>query len=649
MKLGKIHILLFTFLIVSGAVGGATEQKPGARIVFDLGEIVVISEREESAGLQSTEIKDEDRITAETADDVSEALSTMKGVVITTGSKDEARIIIRGFDQEKVVFMLDGVPIYSPYYGDLDISELPTGNLSRIVVEKGASSALYGVNSMGGVVNLVTQKPLEGYNLDVTAEMGRNDYYRLNLNHGYKSQEGYYYQLSTGYKDTDGFQLSSDFDPPEGASPAEDGNLRENSHYTGFNASFKLGYEWDDLNELSVSYNMVDSEKGIPPSVEGKTRYWRFPVWKKHTAGIYSRIATGTMGYFRSNIFYHKYDNILKSYESDEYSEIQWTSAYDDYSFGAQLQYFLTSSDEYNLRSGIFFTEDNHKSQDDLGEPWEQYEAQTFSFALEGDWEPLKKVTLEAGFHYDLLNQIDTGDHMTAGNDATSFNPHLSVGYETGKGQRIFAAAAFKNRFPTLHQLYTEEYGNPGLKLQESVNYEIGYNLQLNRVKFQTAFFYSDISNLIDRKSRNDPFENINEAKSSGLETGVDIFPAEDLQISLSHTWTETKNESPGTLQEELPHIPTHSVNLFTEYKTFFGLQLSLNGIWRSTRYEYDRDDNKLEVDSYSLWDIRAEQEITSRLRVYAAVKNIFDEDYYEEIGYYRAGRDYRLGLIFQK
>ncbi len=66
--------------------------------------------------------------------------------------------------------MLDGIPIYSPYYGDLDLSELPIKNLSRLVVEKGAASALYGVNNMGGVVNLITRKPTEGINLGISAK-----------------------------------------------------------------------------------------------------------------------------------------------------------------------------------------------------------------------------------------------------------------------------------------------------------------------------------------------------------------------------------------------------------------------------------------------------------------------------------------------
>ncbi len=84
------------FLVLAGICPVAAET--GEKLVFDLGEIVVISEEEESKSARTTDAKDLDQFTSETADNVAEALSNMKGLVVTTGTKNEARVLIRGFD-----------------------------------------------------------------------------------------------------------------------------------------------------------------------------------------------------------------------------------------------------------------------------------------------------------------------------------------------------------------------------------------------------------------------------------------------------------------------------------------------------------------------------------------------------------------------
>jgi iron complex outermembrane recepter protein len=71
---------------------------------------------------------------------------TMRGV---GGSASAARNL----------FMIDGVPVNSPYAGTLDYSSLPMLGVDRVEVTPGPFSALYGSNAIGGVINIITKEP----------------------------------------------------------------------------------------------------------------------------------------------------------------------------------------------------------------------------------------------------------------------------------------------------------------------------------------------------------------------------------------------------------------------------------------------------------------------------------------------------------
>ena len=55
--------------------------------------------------------------------------------------------------------LLDGVPFIAGDTGELNFESIPAGMVDRIEVVKGASSALYGSNALGGVINVIT-KPI---------------------------------------------------------------------------------------------------------------------------------------------------------------------------------------------------------------------------------------------------------------------------------------------------------------------------------------------------------------------------------------------------------------------------------------------------------------------------------------------------------
>lgn len=137
----------------------SSDTMPGH--VFKLGEVVVTAER--NKGLYSTISASQLQFFAKT--DVSKALNLLPGITLSAvGPRNEAMIYLRGFDLRQVPLFIDGIPVYIPYDGYVDLARFTTFDLAEINVSKGYTSVLYGPNALGGAINLISRKPVKKLN-----------------------------------------------------------------------------------------------------------------------------------------------------------------------------------------------------------------------------------------------------------------------------------------------------------------------------------------------------------------------------------------------------------------------------------------------------------------------------------------------------
>ncbi len=233
-------------------------------------------------------------------------------MTVSVGSKNEQNINVRGFNERYVPTFLDGIPIYIPYDGYVDTGNLPTSSLSKITLTKGISSALYGPNTMGGVINIVTMKPQKAIEGEMEFGYAEEKAYHTNINLGSRLDK-FYFMLSGGYLNSDGFRLSDDFD----ANAIEDGGLRDNSDVEQKSGALKIGFTPTDNQEYAIGVNTVSMEKGLPPSASlaDKTRYWRFTDWDKDTYYLIGNIDFTEQFSAKIRAFHDEYYNVLDSYD----------------------------------------------------------------------------------------------------------------------------------------------------------------------------------------------------------------------------------------------------------------------------------------------------------------------------------------------
>lgn len=94
------------------------------------------------------------------AKNLSEAMKTLPGVTIngpSSGNPSDS-IKMQGFDSDYVKILVDGVAVNGDVGGSVSVNAIPVENVDHIEVVQGASSALYGSDAMGGVINIITKK-----------------------------------------------------------------------------------------------------------------------------------------------------------------------------------------------------------------------------------------------------------------------------------------------------------------------------------------------------------------------------------------------------------------------------------------------------------------------------------------------------------
>lgn len=91
---------------------------------------------------------------------ISEALLNIQGAYIKDyGSVGDLKTVsLRGSNPEQVLVLLDGQRLNNPQTGQIDLSTITLDEIERVEILRGGSSAIYGADAIGGVLNMITRR-----------------------------------------------------------------------------------------------------------------------------------------------------------------------------------------------------------------------------------------------------------------------------------------------------------------------------------------------------------------------------------------------------------------------------------------------------------------------------------------------------------
>jgi iron complex outermembrane receptor protein len=144
------------------------------------GVVVTASKRDQS--LQeipvSVSLLDSKTIQERNSITIDDALRYVPGVNMV-----QSQVNIRGMSGysrgigSRVLLLLDGLPLLTGDTGEITWETIPTLQVDRVEVVKGAGSALYGSSALGGVINVITRDAKEGSGVQVRAYTGVYDHH----------------------------------------------------------------------------------------------------------------------------------------------------------------------------------------------------------------------------------------------------------------------------------------------------------------------------------------------------------------------------------------------------------------------------------------------------------------------------------------
>jgi outer membrane cobalamin receptor len=651
-------ILLSLLIALEYGVVYADDQA----LAFKQGEVIVYGERTPAEVIGASQILTEKDIRALGARNVAEVLQAAVGLRIDTAptslggnGKHESLVSLRGFDPRNVIVLIDGVPVYEPFFRVLDLRQIPVADVAKIKIVKGATSVLYGPNALAGIINIITKKGDGPPKARI--ESGYGDVNRYDAGGTVRGgANGFEYVFTPGFETSDGYRISDDFEKTRN----EDGGLRENSDYTDYYLSGKVGWT-KAANSIALSANHYGFEGGVPFNMEAiePSTLWR-KDWQKTGAALHGELAPSDFFYARARAFYTRFYNTITTYEDSTMSAVlddgDAVSTYDNDVAGAILmpQFLLGKAGTITL-SGIYKI-DLTSTQSELGAQWLDFGAETWSAAAQYE-AAVSIVRFTGGVAWHFFRRTETpGDVLGKDNEAIDWQAGAAV--VPLPWLEIFAAVAQKSAFPDLRTLYGSN-GNPDLKPEYALNIDAGVRANpIPQLGLETGWFYSEVTDLIGKRELGNEFtyENVDNATITGIESAVSLsFFQGAFTTRLSHTYMDTTDDREDRNLKSLDFRPEQMAFTDARVRLPFGTALSAQYAYTGERkYEEPSRDREVKtLPEVGLFNARLSQIVTwdeneTSCEFFVEGKNLGDVYYEQAPQKASPGRMIRAGLAFE-
>lgn len=258
----KSFLFLCT-LLYSPLIYGQQTELPDTVLL----ENVVITATRQATLLERTpeviRVISSNEIMSMNASNTGEILEHITGISIETGTGSglpkRSTVSMNGFPANYILIFIDGVHLLSDHiHTGQNVDLIPPENIDRIEIIKGAASAQYGSDAMGGIINIITKKSGDKPNLTISSDIGSYASFstgmslRVPVNPKVKSSTFVNWNQSDGYPilkpehrignmGYTHFTLMNSLDI----------TLNEKSYFTTFLYYIQNSMEWSDDNKYS--------------------------------------------------------------------------------------------------------------------------------------------------------------------------------------------------------------------------------------------------------------------------------------------------------------------------------------------------------------------------------------------------------------
>ncbi len=599
--------------------GFAQEQVVDSTKVEQLDEVVITDSRfalkRENSGKTVIKISRQE-IERSQGRTVSELINAQSGIEIN-GSRSNAGqnlgVYVRGGRNRQVLVLIDGVQVNDPSQlsGEYDFRLLNLNQIESIEIIKGAASTLYGSGAASAVVNITTKKA-DGKKINgvFASSLGTNQP-ESDQNYNIADFNNSVAISGTLNKFTYRTAFSNQF--ANGLSAAKT-NANEKDVFSQYGVDVNLGYQFSKAFSLNVYGNYTDTNSEIDgfdsnfslvdtPDEFNNTQ---------HRVGLSSKFKYSN-GSINFNAAYSTYEReFISNFPSLFKSKNYVVDAYNKYVFNKTFYTIV----------GLNVIENNATFA----------EAQEFTIV-----DPYANVVYVSDFGLNLNAGVRLNNHSEYGSHFIyNLNPSFTIKSKEDRYTKVFGSYSTSFITPSLSQLFGNFGPNPDLEPEENRTVEAGAEFKLNNnFRVSGLFFTREEKNTV--LWINGGYLNATDKLNArGVEIEANASPIEHLSITANYVFTEYK-------ESEARRIPKHKANLQLGYNFSNTTFASL-----SYQYVHDRFENSFVplLDSFSLINLYASHNVMrNKIRLFAGIDNILNEDYEDVPGYVTKGRNVKIGF----
>ena len=525
---------------------------------------------------------------------------SLTGGLHVTQSYAGSSVALQGLDEKHTLVLIDGDRILGEKDGATDLSRINIEQIERVEIVRGAASALYGADALGGVVNIITRqtpKALKastklGYGSDsgreATAMIGGGvERYRLSLTGGVYQMPAYDLTPNDNNQTTHGSEMTDwHIDTKNEWRPAP-------------RLKLTLGGRYENRSRVAVE----ERDNGRIFDRQQKGDFYDANLKMKYRTESSTRVSASLRAsYLRDQFLLNQRSSDREdSYENSEL----WL-------YQASLQSDVPLPNNNLLSVGLDGIAETissprvsvgeYCSPDSMAQSCQAAERQRVAIFAQDSFTPLTDpyLTIVVGTRTELASNFGVQNVPRL---AVRLDPvdQLKLRVSVGKGYRAPTFKELYLRFDNPSVGYTVR-GNPNLSPERSLSYQASADWKpIAPLNLNVSAFRNEVVDLINYEqlasatamNELDRYQltNISSAYTQGVQTELRVRMTARIEASAGYQWLDTRdNEQERPLMNRAEH-QAHGHIQVTHPSS--GLSLTTSAVWVGKRYFFETQDDE--------------------------------------------------------
>ncbi|MBN1158948.1 MAG: TonB-dependent receptor [Bacteroidales bacterium] len=566
---------------------------------------------------------------------------------------------LSGDEQSRTLVLMNGVPINTSDEGGVNWNRINPNDIDRIEVFKGPGSSLYGNNAMGGVINLITKKPLAPQEIYAALAYGTFNTLREDLNIRIRAGHGFYGSLSQYFVKSDGYN-----NIPEAERTPYD--TERSLEEIGISA--RAGFDRSRWFNIELQYDVFRDRRGEGYQIyvpDGCYRNFNTNLFRANLRGSSDRIR------YDLNLFYqleHYYD-VNERLRGMTYTRYDVNSYREDmgslFSFSGDLNENNTLTGGFELKQGSIEGGDYYQT-----EPYDTVfnagKIRTVAGYIQDEHALFNnKVRLIAGVRFDRVAFADGSFYTTDPWNSTpelkdhtwsELSPRVGLRFNLIRELSTYLSYSHGFRASILDDLTRTgwmwvgpKYANPELGPESMDNYELGLDYTpASNIKITTSAYYAKGNDMLYYVTTGDSLfgrpiyirENVTDVTMKGLEIEINCELPENFNLMASYNYASSKidafTERPELVNKQLTYVPNHTASASLLWRNRI-VNLNIRGLYKGN--QYSNDINTETIDSYTTFDLQLSKTIRDNFVLSLDIQDVFDNRHMETAQYISPGR----------